>query len=91
MYTDTFIIDIKIEDHYEDVANNAEKWFATSNYDENDKRPLPVRKNKKVSSLFKDELGGKIMKEFIGLRAKTWTYIMDDDNEHKKAKEQRNV
>ena len=31
------------------------------------------------------------MKEFIGLRAKTWTYIMDDDNEHKKAKEQRNV
>ena len=31
------------------------------------------------------------MKEFIGLRAKTWTYIMDDDNEHKKAKEQRSV
>ena len=53
MYTDTFIIDIKIEDHYEDVANNAEKWFATSNYDENDKRPLPVRKNKKVSIFLK--------------------------------------
>ena len=86
MYADTFIIDIKIEDHYEDVANNAEKWFATSNYDENDKRPLPVRKNKKVSSLFKDELGGKIMKEFIGLRAKTSAYLMEDNNEYKKAK-----
>ena len=33
-----------------------------------------------------DELGGKIMKEFVGLRAKTWAYLMDDDSEHKKAK-----
>ena len=31
------------------------------------------------------------MEQFIGLRAKTWTYTMDDDNEHKKAKEERSV
>ena len=36
--------------------------------------------------MFKDELGGKIMKEFCALRAKTYTYLMDDDNEKKKAK-----
>ena len=42
----------------------------TSNYDYNDKRPLPVGKNKKVIGLFKDELGGKIMEEFCALRAK---------------------
>ena len=27
------------------------------------------------------------MKEFVGLRAKTWAYLMDDDTEHKEAKE----
>ena len=43
-------------------------------------------KTKKVIGLFKDELGGKIMIEFVGLMAKTSAYLMDDDSEHKKAK-----
>ena len=60
--TDTFVIHIKTKDFYEDIANDVEKWFDTSNYDEDDKRPLPISKNKKVIGLFKDELGGKIMK-----------------------------
>ena len=36
--------------------------------------------------MFKDELGGKIIKEFCALRAKTYAYLMDDDSEKKKAK-----
>ena len=68
MDTDSFIIHIKTEDFYEDIANDVEKQFDLSNYDENDKRLLPIGKNKKVIGLFKDELGGKIMNEFIGLR-----------------------
>ena len=37
--------------------------------------------------MFKDELGGKIMKEFCALRAKTYTYLMENDSETKKLKE----
>ena len=84
--TDSFIIHIITEDFYEDIANDVERWFNTSNYDKNDKRSLPIGKNKKVISLFKDELGGKIMKEFCALRAKTYAYLKDDDSEKKKAK-----
>ena len=36
--------------------------------------------------MFKDELGGRIMKEFRALRAKTYSYLMDDDSEVKKSK-----
>ena len=84
MDTDSFVIQIETKDFYEDIANDVEEWFDTSNYDDNGL--LPTGKNKKVIGLFKDELGGKIMKEFVGLRAKTYAYLMDDDSEHKKAK-----
>ena len=57
-----------------------------SNYDKNDKRPLPIGKNKKVPGLFKDELGGKIMTENVVLRPKAYTYLDDDGSDHKKAK-----
>ena len=87
----SFVIHIKTEDFYEDIANDVEKWFDTSNYDENDKRPLPIGKNKKVVCLFKDELGGRIMKELVGLRAKIYAYLLDDDTEYKKAKGKKSV
>ena len=74
MDTDSFVINIFTEDFFEDINNDVERWFDTSNYDENDNRPLPMGMNKKVIGLFKDELGGKIMNEFCGLRAKTYTF-----------------
>ena len=84
--TDSFIIHIITEDFFEDISNDVEIWYDTFNYDENDERPLPIDKNKKVIGLFKDELGGTIMKEFCALRATTYSYLMDDDCEVKKAK-----
>ena len=86
MDTDSFVVHIKTENLYEDIADDVEKWFDKSNYDEHDKRTLPIGKKKKVIGLFKDELGRKIMEEFAALRAKTYSYLMYDDAEHKKAK-----
>ena len=84
--TDSFITYIKTEIFFEDVSNDVERWFDTSNYGKNDKRPLPIGKNKKVPGLFKDELGGKIITEVVALRPKTYAYLMDDGSNHKKAK-----
>ena len=75
MDTDSFVIYIKTEDFCKDIADDVEKLFNTSNYDENDKWSLPIGKNRKVPGLFKDELNGKIMKQFIAPRAKTYAYL----------------
>ena len=65
MDTDSFIINIKTEDFYEDIANDVEKRFDTSNYEVN--RPLPKERNKNVIGLLKDELERKSMTEFAAL------------------------
>ena len=84
MDTDSFTVHIKTKDFYKDMADNVEKRFDTSNYEVN--IPLPTGKNKKVIGLMKDELGGKIMTEFVVLRPKTYSYLTDDCEEDKKAK-----
>ena len=76
MDTDSFILNIKTNDFYKDIANDVENSFDTSNYEVN--RPLPIGKNKKVIGLMKDELGGKIITEFVTLRPKTYSYSTDD-------------
>ena len=100
MDTDSFIIHIKTEDFYKDIANDVERLFDTSSYDEKDNRPLLIGKNKKVIGKFKDELGGKIMTEFCALRAKAYSFLIDDYSDedyeknkiiNKKAKSTKNV
>ena len=77
-------MNIKTEDFYKDIANDVEKSFDTSNYEVD--RQLSTGKNKKVIGLMKDELGGRIITEFVALRPKTYSYLTDDCKEDKKAK-----
>ena len=84
MDTDSLVYDIKTEDFYEDIANDVEARFDTSGYSKTDLRPLPI--NKKVIGLMKDELGGKIMTEFVALRPKLYSYKVLDGSENKKCK-----
>ena len=84
MDTDSFVMNIKTEDFYKDISNDGEKRFDTSNYEVN--TPLPTGKNKKVIGLMKDELGGKIITEFVTLRPKNYSYLINDCKEDKKAK-----
>ena len=85
----SFLVYIKTDDIYKYIAEDVEKGFDTSNYDFD--RPLPKGKTKKVFELMKDELGEKIMIEFAKLRAKTCSYLTDDDSEEKKRRAQNSV
>ena len=80
MDTDSLVYDIKTEDFYKDIAKDVETRFDTSGYVPG--RPLPIEKNKKVIGLM---LGGKIMKEFISLRLKMYSYRVEE-SEPKKCK-----
>ena len=69
MDTDSFIVYIKTGDIYKDIAEDVETRFDTSNYELG--RPLPKSKNKKVIGLIKNELDGKVITKFAGVRPKT--------------------
>ena len=84
MDMDSFVMHIKTNDFYEDIASDVENRFDTSNYEANmsetsalARRPLPTGKNKKIIGLMKDEPGGKIIAEFVTLRPKTYSFLTD--------------
>ena len=83
MDTGSFNIHIKTEYFYEYIADDVGKRFDALNYEIN--RPLATRENKKVIGLMKDELGGKIIREFAAFWPKTYSYLMDDGNNDKKS------
>ena len=80
--TDSFIIYTKTDDIYKEIAEDVKTRFDTSNYELH--KPLPKGKNKKVTRLMKDESCVKVMVKFVGLRAKTYSYLIDDGGEAKK-------
>ena len=68
MDTGSFIVYLKTDNIYTDIAEDGETRFDTSNYELD--RPLPKGKSETIIGLMRDKLGGKIMIKFVGFRAK---------------------
>ena len=84
--TDSLAYEIKTEDFYADIAGDIEKRFDTSNYPKNHPSGITTGLNKKVIGMMKDEAAGKQIEEFVGLRAKLYSYKMFEGDEYKKCK-----
>ena len=83
--TDSLMYEIETEDFYKDISPDVHSWFDTSNYPKEHSSGIETGVNKKVIGLMKDEAGGKIITEFVGLRAKNYAFLIGDE-EHKKCK-----
>ena len=78
------IVHLKIDDIYKDLAEDFQRRLDASNFEI--ERSLRKVKNEKVIWLMKDELGGQKMMGFVELRAKTYSFLKDNNDEDKKAK-----
>ena len=84
--TDSFLYEIQTEDFYKDISGDVKNRFDTSDYPEGHPSGIPTGVNKKVLGMFKDEAAGKNITEFVGLRAKLYSYKMEEGKENKKCK-----
>ena len=85
MDTDSFIYEIQNRDFYSEISPDVRERFDTLGYSLNNPFKIEVL-NKKVLGMFKDENNGLMMKEFIGLRPKMYSYSLHESIEVKKAK-----
>ena len=84
--TDSLMYEIQTEDFYKDISVDVKYRSDTSDYPPNRPSGIPFGFNKKVLGMFKDEANGKIIDEFVGLRAKLYSYKMLEGEENKKCK-----
>ena len=84
--TDGSMNEIQTEDFYKDISADVKHRFDTSDYPPDHPSGIPSGFNKKVIGMFKDEVGGKVIDEFVGLRAKLYSYKMFEGEESKKCK-----
>ena len=84
--TDSLMYLIQKDDFYSDIKHNIRKKFDTSDYPENHPSGIKTGVNKKVIGKFKDEVGGKQITHFVGLRPKLYTFKVEEKGETRKAK-----
>ena len=79
--TDSLIVHVQTDDLYKDMAQNLDD-YDTSNYPAG--HPLFSTANKKIIGKSKDELGGQLLTEFIGIRPKMYSYVGEDSGKRAK-------
>ena len=84
--TDSLMYEIQTEDFYKDISQDVKHMFDTSDYPPNHPSGIPSGLNKKVLGMFKDEVKGETIDEFIRLRAKLYSYKMFEGKENKRCK-----
>ena len=84
--TDSLAYEIKTNDFYKDINPDIEKRFDTIDYPTNHPSEIKTGLNSKVLGIFKNEAGGKQIVEFVGLRAKLYSYKMLGGSEDKNAR-----
>ena len=84
--TDSLAYEIETKDFYRDISSDVKSKFDTSNYPKNHPSGILTGVNKKVIGMFKDEAAGKQIAEFVGLRAKLYSYRVEESYEEKKCK-----
>ena len=89
--TDSLMYEIQTEDFYKDISKDVKDRFDTSDYPPNHPSGIPSGFHKKVLGVFKDEVKGKIIDEFVGLRAKLYSYKMFEGKETKKCKKCKGI
>ena len=84
--TDSLMYEIRTEDFYKDIAQDIKTKFDTSDYPKDHPSGILTGVNKKVIGMFKDEVAGKQIKSFVGLRPKLYLFEVEDDKTTKKCK-----
>ena len=81
--TDSLMYEIETADFYKDISPDVQAKFDTSNYSKDHPSGIETGVNKKVLGMLKDEAGGKQITEFVGLRAKLYSFSMHGLEEKK--------
>ena len=84
--TDSLMYRIQTEDFYKDISKDVESKFDTSDYPASHPSGIPTGLNKKVIGMFKDEVAGKQISHFIGLRPKLYSFKIEEGKNIKKCK-----
>ena len=93
MDTDSFILHYFTKDFYEDISNDVDKWFVTSNYSKTTNRPIKTGDNKKKLGFMKDETANDEILESVNVCAKMYAYLkqINDNNGSKEEKKARGI